>query len=573
MEGNMGDIVKTEAYLEPLKYYESSLKDEHLENVTNFFDDLAKESRVDIDANKETCTKYYQEDKKLQQVNKLLARAKAGFVIFLILFIASIIGAIICFYMAAQSAGQLGMFLGIGFGCVALAILSFFLFFFVFRKKKKELASQKEALEQKVAQLKAEAWAQMMALNNSFNSLMAPRLFTKSAPLIKFDDVLSSQVEERIVNQFKCKLDDSIDHSTLVVQSGSINTNPFILRQVHKMTMGTYTYTGTLVISYTRTVSDGNGGTRTVTVTQTLTAHVTKPKPYYGVETTLTFYSDFADKLSFSRSPAGLVGKDKKAIDKAALKQSKEDTKKAEKAVRKGEEFTKFANSKFEAFMNLDTRDDEHGYRTLFTPLAQENYCYNFSKVDDIYYTKKKCANIIYSEHDQNKDYSGDARNYFHFDFEVIKKKFIDYNMMFFDGIYMDLVPIISIPAYHEIPSSSYRALTREPLSVYEAEALVNKFDPSVFKPADCDTNVILKVTPYGSNITVTAYGFHAEPRVEIVPVMGGDGHTHPVPVHYFEYIRVDETKSVSAFSSESKILDKDSDSVINYKLFSATLN
>lgn len=569
----MGKVVNTEAYLEPLKYYEHSLKEEHAENVSNYIDELAKESGVNIDENAETCKKVYQEENKLKHVSSLLGRAKAGFVIFLILFILSLVGAVICFFLASSNPSSVGMFIGIGIGALALAGLSFYLFFFLFRKKKKALAEEKAKLEAKVNELKQEAWNQMAPLNAKFNSLMAPRLFTKSAPLIEFDDMLSSQVEERIVNQFEDKLDDSIDRSTMVVQSGHINTNPFILRQVLKMHMEDYTYTGTLVITYTKTVSDGNGGTTTTTVTQTLVAHVVRPKPYYGIETTLTYYSDFAEKLSFSRTPAGLVGKDKKAIDKIAEKRSKADTKKAEQAVRKGEEYMKFANSKFEVYFNCDNRDDEHGYRSLFTPLAQENLCYNFSKVDDIYYTKKKCANIIYSNHDKDKDYSGDPSNYYHFDFEVIKKNFINYNTTFFDGIYMDFVPLLSIPAFHENASAPYKATTKEPLSLYEAEAMVNKFDPNLFKAPNCDTDVILKVAPTGKNIMVTAHGFHADPRVETVPVIGGDGRTHLVPVHYYEYLRVQNTQLVNASEGEAKVLDKDSGSVINYKLFNAKVN
>ena len=563
-------MIRSDDFLEPLKYYENGLKDLLEENVEALFDELTKNSKVDVEENKTTCEKYYKEESALNKVKSRLARLKVGIVFTWIFIISSIIVSILMFVLLANSTNNKGLYIGVGIGCIVLAIGLFLLYFLYLRKKKKLLTSEKDKLEEICRKLRDEAWAQMAPLNALFDERMSSQLFTKSAPIIEMDEHLMHSVEQRIVNQFNCPLDRSSAHSSLVVQSGSINTNPFILRQALTMKMKPYTYTGSIVITYTRTVSDGKGGYTTETVSQTLTAHVTRPKPYYSVDTSLTYYTDVGGKLSFMRAPAGLVGKTPKQMEKIANKKDKEQTKKAARALKEGAAYTKITNSKFEAYINAEGRDNELEYRFLFTPLAQENYCYNFSKQDDIYYTKLKCANIIRSKHDYDMDYSGSPTNYYSFDYEVIKKKFHDYNMKYFEGIYFDFLPLISIPAFHENRSEPYIAPRGEKdlLGMYEREVMVNRFEPSLFKPADCDTDIILKVNAVGEDTTVTAYGYHADPRTDLVPVMGGDGHLHNVPVHYFEYLPVEESKLVKVFNNDSKSLVKNEANVINYKKY-----
>lgn len=562
-------MIRTDEYLEPLKYYESGLKDLHHDNVVAFFEQLTKDSKVDIEENKETCRKYYTKKQALGKLKNKLGLFKFLTFLCIFFFIAGVAGGIVLFFVDGMDKG---ISIPVGVALIVVGIGLLVLDILVIRKKRKSLKEQIDKLEMEVEELLRLAWSQMAPLNNLFDELMAPHLFTKSAPLIQIDDKLSSLTEERIVNQFNCSLDESTARSTLVVQSGNINTNPFILRQVLVMDMVPHVYTGSLVITYTRTVSDGNGGHRTVTETQTLHASITRPKPEYSVETSLVFYSDAGSNLSFSRTPAGMVGKSEKEVNRIAEKKDKDETRLAEKAVREGKTYTKFANAKFNAYMNQKGRDHELEYRLLFTPLAQQNYCYLFSKQDDIYYTKNKCANIIMSAHDSGKDYSGSPTNYYSFDYEVITKNFVNYNMTFFEGIYFDLLPILSIPIFHENQSEPYIASkTRvDELSFYEGEVIANRFEPNLFKPRGCDTDVILKVNPRGEDLTVMAYGFHADPRVEMVPVVGNDGRTHAVPVHYYEYLPVDGVNLVKVFNKGTKTLDKNSNSVINYKMFDA---
>lgn len=560
-------MIRTDEYLEPLKYYESSLKNIHHDNVEEYFNELTQQSGVDVDANQVTCNKLYKERENLKKVQKKMT----GIIVlevFLIIF--AIIGIGAGVFLIIQNQSNPGLFIPLGIGAIILGIGLFLLVILVLRKKRKSAKQEIERLEETCRQLEQEAWAQMAPLNNSFNELMAPHLFTKSAPLIQIDDNLTSLTEERIAEQFECPLDRDTTRSALVVQSGNVNTNPFIFKQVLTMKMLPEVYTGTLVITYTRTVSDGNGGTRTVTEHQTLVAHVTRPKPHYAVETSLNFYTDVASRLSFSRTPAGLEGKSDKEIERIANRKDKEETKKADKALKEGKNYTKFANSKFESYLNAEGRDHEIDYRTMFTPLAQTNYMYNFSKKDDIYYTKIKCQNIIQSNHDIDKDYSGSPLNYYSYDYEVIKKKFMDYNENFFEGLYMDFVPLLSIPVFHETQSEPYipNPSRVDRLSMYEGEVMANRFDPKLFKPVGCDTDVILKVETTPTSLNVSSYGYHADPRTEMVPVMGNDGRSHLVPVNYYEYLPVEMLKFVKVFNNDGNTLDNNNDNGINYKKY-----
>ena len=562
----------TDLYLEPLKYYEHFLKEQHLKNVEECFEGIAKDSKVDIEGNKSTCKKYYAENNALTKLKKSLSATKAGIVIMFILMIGGLIGGIITLVGGITSGGNVPLII-IGVVLLVVAVAALILFITVFRQRKKNLQSLVDKKQKVVDQLQLEAYRQVEPLNGALTPDLATKLMEKTAPLIDFDEYLSSKTEDRIVRQFKDKLDASIDHSTLVVQSGNINTNPFILRQKLVMEMKPEIYTGTLLITYTRTVSDGQGGTRTVTVTQTLTASITEPKPHYSVQTGLTYYTDAASQLSFYRTPAGLVGKSEKQIDKAVQKEERENTRLAEKAVKKGQNYTKFGNSKFEAFINSEKRDNEVEYRILFTPLAQNNFVYSFSKNDDIYFDKKKCVNNIYSTHDTNMDYSGDISNYYHFDYEVIKKNFTDYNVRFFDGLYFDMIPLLNIPLYHQHQSAPFVDNSKESIiSYYEAEVLVNKFDPNLFKPSDCDTDVILKPSLDGRNLLVNAYGFKAVPKTQFVPTLGGDGIMHPVPVHYFEYQRVNCITPVNLINKKKEKVDNESGTVVNYRQYQALL-
>ena len=562
-------------YLEPHKYYQHALKDIHNENVEKCFEELTKKSGVNVEENKATMDKLRKEQEKLNKFSKAVTRANvllAFTIIFTIIF--EVAGIVL---LIAGINNKNGAFIGIGVPLLVLGIAILVIWFAVFKKKRKEAKEVKSKQEAVVNQIIGEAKGQMAPLNAIFTPDIPIKIANESSPLIRFDDYQNNTTVNRLSEQFGDKLDTNIAHSTLVLRSGTVNTNPFMLRQVLKMRMLPEVYTGTLVITYTRRVSDGNGGTKTVTVTQTLVAHVTEPKPNYSVFTSLNYYTDAASKLSFARTPAGLEGKSDKEMDKIAYKKEKEEAKKAEKALKKGGNYTQFSNSKFEAYLNATGRDNELEYRLLFTPLAQKNLEYTFSSKDpygdDVYIDKNKMVTTVSTSHDSNMDYSGGSTNYVHYDYEQIKKNFINYNNNFYRGIYFDLVPLLSIPLYFQHQSAPYLSKADEStISYYEAEALINTFEPQQFKPKNCDTSVILKPNVIGKNyIEVTAYGYKAIPRTTFVPTLGGDGIMHPVPVHYYEYQPVEGNTTVN-LNNKLETHGNPSDNGINYKMFKANL-
>ena len=529
------NVVDTELYLEPCKYYQNILKQAHLDNIDACLDELVKKSGIDVEGNKVTVEAYNKAVKESEEYSKKISKNNA---------LSSFL-----------------LFLGI---LLAVAIIGIFILVYrhnTLKNKIKTLQEEKDRIDKRRDELLQEAKNQVAPLLALFDDEIAIRLAEKTAPLLDFDERCEPSRIERMVNQFGYEEDDDEDHSTLVVQSGELNGNPFVLKQTYVMNMYDEPFTGSLLITWT-TVEHTENGSRTVTHTQTLYATIYKPVPHYSVQTTLTLTSDAAPKLSFSRSPAGMAGLSEKEVEKRVKKFEKEDQKRAEKAIKKGQSYTKMANSKFEAFLNSSDRNNEVEYRLLFTPLAQNNICYLFSQDkpygDDINYVKNGCVNTIYSSHSMNMDYSGGAYNYTSYSYEEIKDKFTKYNASFFQAIYYDFLLYLSIPMFQQHSSAPY--LGEGPkyarnVSIYEAEALVNKLEYETLKHKDSSTNTILKTTIMNKGkdydeIEVEAHSYKAIPDIEYVPTMGGDGHMHMVPVPYSIYKPLIRTTSFTIYKN-----------------------
>ena len=525
--------VDTTLYLEPIKYYNYTLKDLHLNNIEAFLEGSVKDSNFSIEQNKETVEAYKKQLQKSEELAKKIGK-KRRFSTFLLIF-----GILLC-----------------------LVIIGIFLL--IHRKKVKneikELEAQKAKIDKEKDRLLAEATAQTEPLLARLGDETAIQLAEKTAPILDFDERCEPERVQQLVEQFGLKEDEVDNHSTLVVQSGDLHGNPFILTQTYVMELLPKVYTGTLVITWT-TVVHTKEGTRTVTHTQTLTAHVTKPCPEYSVQTQLMLASDAAPKLSFKREPAGLAGKSEKDVNKFVAKFEKQDEKAAQKAVKKGESYTKMTNSKFEAYLNSSDRNNEIEYRLLFTPLAQNNICYMFSQDkpfgDDITYFKRGCINTLFSAHSRRMDYSGGSYNYQSYDYEVIKQKFTDYNTSFFEGLYYDFAFFLSIPMFQQhipmtfIPSHP----TERNVSSYETECLINKLEAKQFAHKDTDTDIILttEVLHKGKDyddFNIVAHSFKAVPKTDFVPVVGGDGRTHAVPVHYYIYEPLTERTNMVVYKN-----------------------
>ncbi len=292
----MKDVIDTTPYLEPLKHYNYFLKDKHLENIEAFLSGAVKDSNFDIEGNKATVESYKKKCAESEELAKKISK-KRGFSGFLLF-----IGIILC-----------------------LIIVGFFIL--LHRKNKvkqeiEELEKQKAKVDKEKAMFLQQATEQTKPLLAQFTDETAIQLAEQTAPILDFDERCEPERVDRMVHQFGFVEDEKPNHSTLVVQSGEITGDPFILTQTYVCNMRPHVYVGTLVISWTTTVQTKEG-TRVVTHTQTLTASVTKDEPIYSVQTSVTLASDAAPKLSFRRDPAGLAGKSEKEINKIVEKREK----------------------------------------------------------------------------------------------------------------------------------------------------------------------------------------------------------------------------------------------------------
>ena len=71
----------------------------------------------------------------------------------------------------------------------------------------------------------------------------------------------------------------------------------------------------------------------------------------------------------------------------------------------------------------------------------------------------------------------------------------------------------------------------------------------------DSATEAILKTELLGKGersdaVAVTAYSYETFPRIDFIPVKGGDGRYHQVPVHWVEYCPISQTTQVQICGS-----------------------
>ena len=521
-----------ESLLEPIKYYKSELKQKHKENVDAYFESETKESKVNPDENKEAVNVYKSKLKTLEGAKKAVHKmnVKLGFMLFFgIILIPVIIGILLLVKRSKLKKNE------------------------AIELKKKQDKAEKEAVE-------ARDFARSLVepLLNRIHCGVAPMLMEKTISFINFDETLTGDEAFRIEKQYNTTLANNVDESALTIQTGHLNNNPFVVRQNHITSMGTELYTGVLVVTYTVTTYSSEGKREEVR-TETLHASVTKPKPFYSVGTSLDYYTTAAPKLDISRSPTTLYLKSEKEIKKYIDKIDAEETKKAQKAIKKGQSYTKLANVKFESFFNCNKRNNELEYRLLFTPLAQNNLVYYFSQKepfgDDIRYYKEGMVNTVVSTHSSKFDYSGAPYLGDEYDYEVIKTKFQDYCNSFFEYLYYDFAFLLSIPLFNQHLSEKFvdKGNTRL-FSALDTECLINKFGNEHFKHEDSATDAILKTKFKGHKngcdlVDVYAFSYEAVPQVETVPVIAGNGQTYLVPVNYFEYIPLEKVTHISVYN------------------------
>ena len=559
--------------LEPLKYYEKKAKPELQKNISEYFNSLVVQSGVDEAANRETVKKYKKEMATVKHLKERISKYKLVSVLMIILAVLGGIGIIAGIAVAVKSSILAGL-ITVGVGIIALTVG-----ILVNVKKIRPLIKQNEDLlnsHTRMAQaLYDEAMAQMAPLNALFDDDATYKIIEKTMPELKFDRRFTPLRREMMSDDFDYLDFSDNEMSAVDTVSGTLFKNPFLFERQKRMIMGTFTYRGTLTIHWTETYRDSNGKIRTQTHSQVLQASLEKPKPYYKLETHLGYGSLAAPNLSFSRRGTHIEDLSEKERDRKVDKGSKRLQKKARKALAKGGKFQEMLNNEFDVLFGATDRTNEVEFRLMYTPLAQQNTLALITTEtgygDDFDFIKQKRYNIIKSEHAQNWQMHISAANYRSFDIDDARRRFAEFNEEFFKSVFFDFAPLMSVPVYQEEPLNSLKTpeAFKANYTPYEHEVMANSIGENVFKHPNAVTESILKTKTVRSDgtvdfVNVTSHSFTEAPRLDFVPVFGGDGRMHNVPVHWFEYIPVERTSqiAVSALDQTERIFNQKCDHI-----------
>lgn len=548
--------------LEPLKAYESVYKTQIVDEATKYFDNLVEKAQTDIAANKDTVNKIKKEKSNEEKASKSLASLKIGrgFTIFglVVGILAFIVGLMLIILQV-----QLEIFIPILImvGGVLLTAGMIVLLVKVLNPRIKRQSEVLEKIQKKIRELVAIAECQMASLNSLFDWNMPNEVITKMIPLLQLDKFLDGSKYHGLIQNYG--FGDLLDpnYSAIYAQSGSILGNPFIIQDQKAHRIIDKVYHGSLLISWTEYYTDSNGRTQSRRRTQTLHATSVHPAPDYYREVKLIYGNTAAPDLSFSRSPSGMSGKSDKEIQKHVESKSKDLDKLEEKSLMNsssgGHVFTALNNNTFEVLFGATNRDHEQQFRLLFTPLAQTNMTKLIRTSepygDDFYFYKNKMVNIISSKHSQSMDYSGSPAYFITYDYELSKSRFISFTSEYFKSLFFDFAPLLSVPLYQQTKTLEYIYGDDAPTSFspYEHEIFANSFDESNFKHPKSITQAMLKtrIISKGNQsdiVEVKAYSYEGIDHIDFVPVLGGDGHMHNVPVPWVEYVPLENVSHMS---------------------------
>lgn len=544
-----------DSILEPLKAYKEKYEKQFADNAAAMFDDMVKRSGIDLAQNRSTAKAYRSEFAAAEKLSAKVSSHKSlsGFLIFLVVvgFIAAAVGV----YLLVEGVDLAGgLCLGLG---LALAASMLGTLLGAIRPKIKRLEEQKQKRLATAKKLLDECNRQTAPLNALFDTNMTKQLIEKTVPLIRLDDNFSMRRYDYLSGKYGFPIDAPNNRSTIGILTGEILGNPFVVDRELVTFMGTETYWGHLVISWTTTYTDSEGHVHTQTHTQTLTASVTKPMPRFKQETRLIYGNEAAPDLSFTHTPSHAEDMSENQLERHIKRGTRKLRKKQQKALKSGtSDFTQMGNEQFDVLFGALDRDNEVQFRLLFTPLAQKNMLelmkddYGFG--DDFNFAKRGCINYISSEHSAQWDMDDDRTKFFSYDADIARNKFLSFNFQYFKSLFFDLAPLLSIPLYQQMKPHEYiyKDTYGRNYTAYEAEYMANTIGRDAFKHPQSATDGILKTAILqkdgkSDSVEITAYSYRAEQRLEVVPVLGGDGAMHGVPVYWQEYIPIEKRTAV----------------------------
>jgi hypothetical protein len=236
--------------------------------------------------------------------------------------------------------------------------------------------------------------------------------------------------------------------------------------------------------------------------------------------------------------------------------------KKAEKYFEKNKSTEPMDNPEFDRYFPCE-RNDEVQFRTLFSPLAQEEMIKLMKVKNDYKFTKHGMLNIISSPSFDTIAFNINY-NYFtnEYDYEKIKVDFVESNKKFFRDIYFMFAPILTIPLYqqYQYRQPIFEKAQQRLFAAAQNESIVNTmYDSSNFKHPQSITDNIFKTKRVFANSLyeineIIAYGYRGSPRMVIVPVADFEAGIVNVPVTVIDYFSVKKsTHIVNSFIDKNQ--------------------
>ena len=536
----------------PLQDYENNLKAAHEASTGQRFEALTQSSGINVEENRASVKEYDAQKAKSDQLQGKVSGLKGLRVALIVGIVLAAVAAVVGFLLEMPLLGIGAIVVAIGLLLVILLLLN--------PKIKNEAKLLEEELA-KTLQLLQICREQMAALNALVSMEDGLDLVEKTLPSLKFQPNYALLQEKDMLQNYDFPEYDDQERSILDTLCGTYNGNPFLFETHLQHTMGTETYHGSLTIRWTERYTDSKGHRRTRTRSQTLHASVTKPKPFYSTETKLYYGAQASPDLSFSRLNLHHEDKTERQLKATIRKGEKKLQDMEEDALEKNKSFTGMANTQFEVLFGALNRNHETQFRLLFTPLAQTNMVdlilSETGYGDDFDFYKRSRMNTIVSEHIQGRSLRLDARKLCSHSYDICKENFLRENAEYFRSLYFDLAPLLAIPAYQDPPVHSLDPLPPyEPqYSVREYEVLANAMDASLVCHPKTKTQSILKTVHTAveddcSTVSVTAYSYDMLPRTDFVPKLGGDGRIHSVPVHWQEYVPLQDVHHMTVSSN-----------------------
>lgn len=528
---------------DPLERYKSVYRDAFHKNAVETFDALAQKAGIDKEKNKALCA-------EIENISSSRDKLSGSRKFFSVLRILACICAALLFagpllFECSEKAPACWGGSGVLLVCI----------FALLGPKIRKLDEEISNFDYQIQKKKEEALEQMEPLNALFYWDIPPRLIEKTVPKLHFDTFFTESRLAELQSDFGYDGSFNEDASVLFSISGEISGNPFVVANTKNFQMGEKIYTGYRTIHWSETVIGSDGKRHRVLRSQTLSASVTKPCPVYTKLAFVLYGNDAAPHLCFTRKPSHLV--EEGFLQNFRRKRKLRELKKFSRNLKDSSQYTLMGNEEFETLFETKDRNDEVEYRLLFTALAQRQMLSLLKERDDAYgddftFVKDKKINVIIPGHLNNFDLNTDPANFMHYDYEKARRNFIQANREYFRAVYFSMAPLLSIPLYQQMRSQ--KTLYGENAgrsSFWEWESIANFYGEERFRHPKCATECILKTrkkdfTPDGkSRIDVTAYGYASTRRIDYVPVPGGDGRLHNVPVEWDEYSPVERTSEI----------------------------